>query len=52
MRMLMIALTLVMKGIGKWKTIVQGQFHTKEMGQLQYFLGIEVAQSKEGINMS
>ena len=31
---------------------LQGQFHTKDMGQLWCFLGIEVARLKEGISLS
>ena len=38
--------------IEELRTFLQGQFHTKDLGQLQYFLGIEVAQSKEMISLS
>ena len=34
------------------KTFLQGQFYTKDLGQLWYFLGIEVARSNEQINLS
>ena len=40
------------QGIEELKTFLQGQFHTKDLGQLRYFLGIEVARSKEGISLS
>ena len=40
------------RGIEELKTFLQGQFHTKDLGQLRYFLGIEVARSKEGISLS
>ena len=33
-------------------TALSGQFEMKELGQLKYFLGIEVAYSKEGISLS
>ena len=38
--------------IEELKTFFQGQFHTKDLCQLLYFLGIEVVRSKEGINLS
>ena len=31
---------------------LQNSFRTKDLGKLRYFLGIEVAQSKEGISLS
>ena len=34
------------------KAFLQNSFQTKDSGKLRYFLGIEVAQSKEGINLS
>ena len=34
------------------KTFLQGQFHTKDLGQRWYFLAIEVAQSKVIISLS
>src|SRR5258707_13654314 len=40
------------KGIDDLKLFLQRQFHTKDLGKLRYFLGIEVARSKEGINLS
>ena len=40
------------QNIEELKTFLQGQFHTKDLGQLRYFLGIEVARSKEGISLS
>ena len=40
------------QGIVELKTFLHGQFHTKDLGQLRYFLGIEVARSKEGISLS
>ena len=40
------------KGISSLKSFVQSQFHTKDLGMLRYFLGIEVMQSKHGIFLS
>ena len=40
------------KGILSLKSFVQSQFHTKDLGMLRYFLGIEVMQSKHGIFLS
>ena len=34
------------------KIFLQTQFHTKDLGKLQYFLDIEIAWSKEGISLS
>lgn len=34
------------------KIYLQNSFRTKDLGKLHYFLGIEVAQSKEDINLS
>ena len=40
------------RDIEELKTFLWGQFHTKDLGQLRYFLGIEVAWSKEGVSLS
>ena len=40
------------KGISSLKSILQNQFHTKDLGMLRYFLGIEVTRSKHGIFLS
>ena len=40
------------KGISSLKSFLQSQFHTKDLGMLRYFLGIEVMQSKHGIFLS
>ena len=40
------------KGISSLKSFLQSQFHTKELGMLRYFLGIEVMRSKHGILLS
>ena len=40
------------KGISSLKFFLQNQFHTKDLGMLRYFLGIEVMQSKHGIFLS
>ena len=34
------------------KSFLQSQFHTKDLGMLRYFLGIEVIRSKHGIFLS
>ena len=39
-------------GIARLKQFLQQQFHTKDLGKLRYFLGIEVARSQTGINLS
>ena len=38
-----------MAGISSLKSFLHGQFHTKDLGMLKYFLGIEVIRSKRGI---
>ena len=40
------------KGISSLKFFLQNQFHTKDLGMLRCFLGIEVMQSKHGIFLS
>ena len=40
------------KAVDDLKTYLQTSFQTKDLGKLPYFLGIEVARSKEGINLS
>ena len=39
-------------GIEEFEIFLQTQFHTKYLEKLRYFLGIEVARSKEGIRLS
>ncbi|KAK3027217.1 hypothetical protein RJ639_040806 [Escallonia herrerae] len=39
-------------GITSLKEFLQTKFHTKDLGQLTYFLGIEVTRSKKGIFLS
>ena len=39
-------------GIRKHKQHLFSHFHTKDLGKLKYFLGIEIAQSKSGAVMS
>ena len=38
--------------ISSLKSFLHGQFHTKDLGMLRYFLGIEVMRSKHGIFLS
>ena len=40
------------KSISSLKSFLQTQFHTKDLGMLRYFLGIEVMRSKHGILLS
>ena len=40
------------KGISSLKSFLHSQFHTKGLGMLRYFLGIEVMRSKHGIFLS
>ena len=40
------------KGISSLKSLLQSKFHTKDLGTLRYFLGIEVMQSKHEIFLS
>ena len=35
--------------ISSLKSFLHGQFHTKDLGMLKYFLGVEVMRSKHGI---
>jgi hypothetical protein len=39
-------------GIARLKRFLLKQFHTKDLGKLRYFLGIEVARSRTCINLS
>ena len=41
-----------MASISLLKSFLHGQFHTKDLGMLKYFLGIEVMRSKHGIFLS
>ena len=34
------------KGMSSLKSFLQSKFHTKDLGMLRYFLGIEVMRSK------
>ena len=38
--------------ISSLKSFLHGQFHTKDLDMLKYFLGIEVMRSKRGIFLS
>ena len=40
------------KDISSLKSFLQSQYHTKSLGMLRYFLGIEVMQNKHGIFLS
>ncbi|XP_049358591.1 uncharacterized mitochondrial protein AtMg00810-like [Solanum verrucosum] len=39
-------------GISSLKSFLHNRFHTKDLGQLRYFLGVEVNRSKKGIFLS
>ena len=39
-------------GISSLKSFLHGQFHTKDLEMLKYFLGVEVMRSKHGIFLS
>ena len=39
-------------GISSLKSFLHGQFHTKDLGMLRYFLGVDVMRSKHGIFLS
>ena len=41
-----------MAGISSLKYFLHGQFHTKDLGMLKYFLGVELMRSKRGIFLS
>ena len=41
-----------MAGISSLKSFLHGQFHTKDLGMLKYFLDVEVLRSKRGIFLS
>ena len=39
-------------GISSLKSFLHGLFHTKDLGMLRYFLGVEIMWSKHGIFLS
>ena len=39
-------------GMSSLKSFLHGQFHTKDLGMLKYFLGVEVMRSKHEIFLS
>ena len=40
------------KGILSLKSFLHSHFHTKDLGMLKYFLGVEVMRNKQGILLS
>ena len=40
------------KGILSLKSFLHNQFHTKDLGMLKYFLGVDAMRSKQGIMLS
>ena len=40
------------KGILSLKSFLHNRFHTKDLGMLRYFLGVEVMRSKQRIMLS
>ena len=40
------------RGILSLKSFLHSKFHTKDLGMLKYFLGVEVMRSKQGILLS
>ena len=40
------------KGISSLKSLLRRKFHTKDLGMLRYFLGIEVMRRQHGIFLS
>ena len=40
------------KCIFSLKSFLHSQFHTKDLGMLKYFLGVEVMKSRQGILLS
>ncbi|XP_019054245.1 PREDICTED: uncharacterized protein LOC109115066 [Nelumbo nucifera] len=38
-------------GIDRLKNFLQNHFHMKDLGKVKYFLGIEVARSRHGVNL-
>ena len=50
--MILSSLGVTPQGILSLKSFLHGQFHTKDLGMLKYFLGVEVMRSKQGILLS
>ena len=40
------------KGILSLKSFLHSQFHTKDLGLLKYFLGVDIMRSKQGVLLS